>query len=67
MQIASAVVLSSWVVFGLFLLFLVVNMFYFPLFEEKALIKRFGEKYILYKNNVPRWLPRLTPWTLPKY
>ncbi|MCL2473928.1 MAG: isoprenylcysteine carboxylmethyltransferase family protein [Alphaproteobacteria bacterium] len=46
-------------------IFVVVNLIYLPLFEEKELEKRFGNDYKLYKRNVPRWLPRLTPWSLP--
>jgi protein-S-isoprenylcysteine O-methyltransferase Ste14 len=37
-------------------------MLYFPLVEEKALEKRFGAAYREYRQNVPRWLPRLRPW-----
>ncbi len=37
-------------------------MVYIPLIEEPGLARRFGDDYRLYKNNVPRWLPRLTPW-----
>ncbi len=32
------------------------------LYEERALAKRHGPEYADYKRNVPRWLPRLTPW-----
>ncbi len=45
------------------LLFFIMNTIYFPLFEEKNLEKKFGKKYTDYQNNVPRWLPRLKPWT----
>jgi protein-S-isoprenylcysteine O-methyltransferase Ste14 len=62
MQIAEALLLNSWLIFGLFLLFFVGNMIYFPLFEEKDLEKRFGESYREYKHNVPRWIPRITAW-----
>jgi protein-S-isoprenylcysteine O-methyltransferase Ste14 len=31
-------------------------------YEEPTLKKRYGEEYAKYKRNVPRWLPRLTPW-----
>ena len=31
-------------------------------FEEKLLLKTFGNEYIEYKNNVPFVLPRLNPW-----
>ena len=30
--------------------------------EEKNLEDELGEEYILYKKNVPRWIPRLKPW-----
>jgi protein-S-isoprenylcysteine O-methyltransferase Ste14 len=45
--------------FGLFLL---MNLIYIPLFEERSLAARFGERYRIYKRNVPRWIPRITPW-----
>ncbi|MCB0165215.1 MAG: phosphatidylethanolamine N-methyltransferase family protein [Anaerolineae bacterium] len=41
------------------------NMIYMPLSEEPGLLKRFGDDYRLYKQHVPRWLPRLTPWEQP--
>jgi protein-S-isoprenylcysteine O-methyltransferase Ste14 len=65
MQIAEALLLNSWLIFGLFGLFLLGNMVYFPFFEEKDLEKRFGDDYRTYKRNVPRWIPRLTPWKIP--
>ena len=43
--------------------FFAVNTGYFPLFEERDLEKRFGEAYLEYKRNVPRWIPRLTGWS----
>lgn len=44
------------------LIFIVINAVYFPLSEEKGLLKRYGEDYAEYKRNVPRFLPRLTPY-----
>ena len=32
------------------------------LYEEPALTRKFGAAYEEYRQNVPRWLPRLTPW-----
>ncbi len=64
-SLAEALLLSSWLCLGLFVLFWAGNMIYFPLFEEKDLEKRFGESYREYKRNVPRWIPRLTPWRKP--
>ena len=52
---------STWI-FVWFLLFFGINHIYFMNSEEPALEKRFGEGYIIYKKNVPRWIPRLRPW-----
>jgi protein-S-isoprenylcysteine O-methyltransferase Ste14 len=30
--------------------------------EEPGLGKRFGDSYREYRRNVPRWVPRITPW-----
>ena len=35
------------------------------LYEEPTLARRHPAEYPLYKNSVPRWLPRLTPWSGP--
>jgi protein-S-isoprenylcysteine O-methyltransferase Ste14 len=43
-------------------LFILINMIYMPLSEEPGLARRFGNDYALYKQNVPCWIPRLTPW-----
>src|SRR6266436_8006932 len=31
-------------------------------YEEPALVHRFGTEYEDFRANVPRWIPRLTPW-----
>src|SRR5262249_44286748 len=36
------------------------------LHEEPLLRERFGEAYDAYRKNVPRWLPRLRPYSRPK-
>lgn len=64
--LAEAMMLESppiacWMAF-----FLVTNMIYFPLSEEPGLERRFGEDYRVYKAHVPRWIPRLTPWSPPE-
>jgi protein-S-isoprenylcysteine O-methyltransferase Ste14 len=38
------------------------NTAWFKLVEEPGLVKRFGEEYVEYRENVPMWLPRLRPW-----
>ena len=42
--------------------FLAINTIYFVASEEPGLERRFGAEYRDYKTNVPRWLPRRTPW-----
>lgn len=43
--------------------FFALNALFIPLFEEPDLERRFGDEYRRYRANVPRWLPRLRPWT----
>lgn len=33
------------------------------LYEEPRLARTFGEEYIRFRENVPRWMPRRSPWT----
>ena len=48
--------------FGIFLL---INLIYIPLLEEPGLEQRFGQPYRVYRQNVPRWIPRSKPWDAP--
>ena len=43
---------AIWTAFHVFVVF----------FEEHRLQREFGEEYDLYVRNVPRWIPRVTPW-----
>jgi len=49
-----------------FIVFVVGNVIYIPLAEEPGLVKRFGDEYLAYKQNVPRWIPRLRAWNGPQ-
>jgi protein-S-isoprenylcysteine O-methyltransferase Ste14 len=60
--LGEAVLAASLPLLGWFAAFVVVNAAYIPLAEEPGLAKRFGEEYLAYKQNVPRWVPRLRPW-----
>ena len=60
--ISEALMLGSLAIGIWAVVFLVINMFYFPLSEEPGLRKRFGKEYEEYCQNVPRYIPRLTPW-----
>lgn len=59
----EAILFSSWPILLWWFVFLIFNLFYIPLVEERNLAERFGEAYLLYKHNVPRWLPTIRPWT----
>ena len=39
------------------------NAIHMPLVEEPQLRERFGADYERYAANVPRWRPRLRPWS----
>ena len=60
--LGEAVLTASLPLLCWFLVAGVVNAVYIPLLEEPGLVSRFGEEYLTYKRNVPRWIPRLTPW-----
>lgn len=48
-----------------FLLFVLANAIYIPAVEEPGLRRRFGKAYVRYCQDVPRWIPRRTPWMPP--
>jgi protein-S-isoprenylcysteine O-methyltransferase Ste14 len=60
--LGEAVLVGSVPLLIWFAIFFVLNLILIPLFEESNLEARFGAEYRLYKENVPRWLPRLKPW-----
>jgi len=60
--LGEAIFFGSLPLIGWFGIFCTVNMIYIPLMEEPGLAKRFGGDYLRYKENVPRWIPRLRPW-----
>ena len=62
--LGEALIFSSIELLILFAMIFIVNHTYFVYSEEPGLIKRFGDDYIEYKKNVPRWIPRLTPWKM---
>jgi len=62
--IGESIAIESWKIFAWSLAIAGINTIYFIVYEEPNLIKRFGREYIDYKNHIPRWLPRLTPYLL---
>jgi protein-S-isoprenylcysteine O-methyltransferase Ste14 len=63
--LAEALLTGSRRILIWFILFLTLNLVYIPLLEEPGLAARFGERYRIYKKNVPRWLPRVNAWISP--
>ena len=59
---AESLFFGSWHLVGWLLVFFLGNAIYFPLVEERALERRFGNDYRLYKANVPRWIPSWRSW-----
>ena len=60
--LGESVLTASLPLFHWFLIVAIINVIYIPLLEEPMLVNRFGEEYLTYKRNVPRWVPRWTPW-----
>ena len=58
----QALWIGSWKLAVWLTLVLVVNHLYFLGVEEPGLAARFGDSYRDYAANVPRWIPRRTPW-----
>ena len=63
-----AVLLGDALVFGSIAIvvwaaaFAVVTHAFFLAYEEPAVERRFGDEYRRYKEHVPRWIPRRTPY-----
>lgn len=63
MLFGQAALWGSWLVSLWACFFVGVNHIYFVILEEPGLERRFGENYRVYKAHVPRWIPRLRPWS----
>jgi protein-S-isoprenylcysteine O-methyltransferase Ste14 len=60
--LGESILFTSLALFLWFVFFLVGNHIYFIKWEEPGLAARFGEDFQRYCENVPRWIPRTTPW-----
>jgi len=58
----EALILYSLKILTWLIIFIVINHFYFVLFEEPSLYDRFGNAYLDYKKHVGRWIPRIHPY-----
>ncbi len=60
--IGESILFSSLNIFAWAVIFFIINNIYFSLFEEPGLRNRFGDEYLEYKRNVPRWIPKRNPY-----
>ena len=58
----ESIFFTSKPLFYWFIIFFVINIIYFKIFEEKELLERFGADYENYKSNVPLLFPKFTPY-----
>jgi protein-S-isoprenylcysteine O-methyltransferase Ste14 len=61
-EVGEALLFNSYWLALLAFVFYLINAICFQIAEELCLEKRFGQEYVEYKKNVPRWIPRLKPW-----
>lgn len=57
----AAVTASGWLL-AWFVIFLAFQATAIRFWEEPHLVGRFGDEYLNYHRNVPRWIPRISPW-----
>jgi len=61
--LGESVLFGSLPLFLWFLFFASANLIYTPLIEEPELLRRFGNPWRTYMQNVPRWIPGRHAWT----
>jgi protein-S-isoprenylcysteine O-methyltransferase Ste14 len=60
--LGEAAVASSWWLLLWFGVFFAILTTVIQAWEEPHLTTRFGEEYVNYRRNVPRWIPRVSAW-----
>jgi protein-S-isoprenylcysteine O-methyltransferase Ste14 len=63
--LGQAILFADWRLLPYGALFWLACHLFVITYEEPTLAATFGAAYEGYRANVPRWLPRLTPWRLP--
>jgi protein-S-isoprenylcysteine O-methyltransferase Ste14 len=61
--LGEAALFASGSLFVWFAIFLAFQATAIRFWEEPHLTQRYGSEYAEYRGNVPRWIPRITPWT----
>ncbi|MXQ55818.1 methyltransferase family protein [Shimazuella alba] len=65
-QLGESIMFTSFELLIWFFGFWMANQIYFIWKEEPQLLKRFGPDYQEYRENVPKWVPRFSPWLKDK-
>lgn len=58
--VSEALILNSINLLYWAVLFFLINCVYFKVFEEKQLVRNFGNEYLEYRKKVPMWIPKIT-------
>ena len=61
--LGEAAITASGALLAWFAIFLTFQATAIRFWEEPHLVERYGNEYVDYERNVPRWIPRLTAWT----
>src|SRR3984893_18713044 len=61
--LGEAAVTASGALLLWFAIFLTFQATAIRFWEEPHLTDRYGSEYVEYRRNVPRWIPRIMPWT----
>jgi protein-S-isoprenylcysteine O-methyltransferase Ste14 len=60
--LGEAVATASGWLLGWFAIFFTAMAIVIRFWEEPHLVQRYGAEYVEYRRNVPRWVPRISPW-----
>ena len=60
--LGQALVFANWRLFAYAGLVWLMFELFVLIYEEPTLKRTFGQEYAAYRANVPRWVPRFTPW-----
>jgi protein-S-isoprenylcysteine O-methyltransferase Ste14 len=60
--LGEAAITASGLLLAWFAIFFAVMATVIRFWEEPHLVQRYGAEYVEYRRNVPRWVPRMSPW-----
>jgi protein-S-isoprenylcysteine O-methyltransferase Ste14 len=64
--LGQALLFADWRLILLGAVFWLASHLWVIAYEEPTLRRTFGAEYEAYRANVPRWIPRITPWRTPE-